>query len=131
MLDTKSKNKSRQGILLLFIVVCLCAAGMLSTYRMIGKDMESASIQQNTWNDVYYGMADDLCEGNYFLYNEYSQETDKADILSDYVESDFLLLRRYIDCGLFDRAGKPLIEDLSADTAEELKDCLLYTSRCV
>ena len=51
------------------------------TYRMIGEDMESASIQQNTWNDVYYGMADDLCEGNYFLYNEYSQETDKADII--------------------------------------------------
>nr|WP_282923891.1 HAMP domain-containing sensor histidine kinase [Mediterraneibacter massiliensis] len=122
MLDTKSKNKSRQGILILFIVVCLCAAGMLSTYRMIGEDMESVSIQQNAWNDVYYGMADDLCEGNYFLYNEYSQETDKADILSDYMESNFLLLRKYMDCGLFDRAGESLLENLSADVSENLQE---------
>ena len=67
-------------------------------------------------------MADDLCEGNYFLYNEYSQETDKADILSDYMDSNFLLLRKYMDCGLFDRAGESLLENLSADVSENLQE---------
>ena len=33
-------------------------------------------------------------------------------LFSDYMESNFLLLRKYMDCGLFDRAGESLLENL-------------------
>ena len=97
MLDTKSKNKYSWGILAMLIVAALCSAGMLSTYRLVAEDMEEVSSERYITREAYYGVADDLCEGIYFLYNEYSNETDKADILADYTESGFLLLRKYMD----------------------------------
>lgn len=120
MLDTKSKNKYSWGILAMLIVAALCSAGMLSTYRLVAEDMEEVSSERYITREAYYGVADDLCEGIYFLYNEYSNETDKADILADYTESGFLLLRKYMDCGVFDKEGNPLIENFSADTAKKL-----------
>ena len=93
MLDTKSKSRYRQGILAMLAVLCLCSVGMLSTYRLIAEDMEQLSSRQNVTAETYYSFSKDLCQGIYFLYNEYSKETDKADILNDICRNENTIFR--------------------------------------
>lgn len=95
-------------------VLCLCSVGMLSTYRLIAEDMEQLSSRQNVTAETYYSFSKDLCQGIYFLYNEYSKETDKADILNEYTESKYLLLSKYMDCALLNEEGETLVYHMPA-----------------
>ena len=120
MLDTKSKSRYRQGILAMLAVLCLCSVGMLSTYRLIAEDMEQLSSRQNVTAETYYSFSKDLCQGIYFLYNEYSKETDKADILNEYTESKYLLLSKYMDCALLNEEGETLVYHMPATRIQNL-----------
>ena len=42
------------------------------------------------------------------MYNQYSHDTDPAEVLSDYGQRNFELTAKYLDIGLYDAEGKPL-----------------------
>lgn len=124
-MDIKLKSKYNKGILAMVVVLCICAAGMLSTYKLLAQDVEESASKEYLVQESRYEIMEDLCKGNYILYNEFSNETDRADILEYYQEDGenaFELLRKYMDCGVFDENGKSLVGNISEAKAERLKE---------
>ena len=71
-------------------------------------------------NDEVIQIAGGLIEGNYILYNEVYEETDRAYVLQEYGGDRFDLLRKYMDYEVFDWDGNALLESNSKSVLENL-----------
>ena len=112
-MDTKSKNSHKRGIIITVILLAFCSVMMLSQYDSIRGTVETApTAYEASFADTLMesSIGQDLAEGNYLVYNQYSHDTDPADVLSDYGQRNFELTAKYLDIGLYDAEGKPLTE---------------------
>ena len=119
-MDTKSKNSHKRGIIITVILLAFCSVMMLSQYDSIRGAVETApTAYEASFSDTLResSIGQDLAEGNYLVYNQYSHDTDPADVLSDYGQRNFELTAKYLDIGLYDAEGKPLTE-AQPETAE-------------
>ena len=113
-MDTKSKNSHKRGIIITVILLAFCSVMMLSQYDSIRGAVETApTAYEASFADTLMesSFGQDLSEGNYLVYNQYSHDTDPADVLSDYGQRNFELTGKYLDIGLYDAEGNPLTEE--------------------
>ena len=119
-MDTKLKNSHKRGIIITVILLAFCSVMMLSQYDSIRGAVETApTAYEASFADTLMesSIGQDLAEGNYLVYNQYSHDTDPAEVLSDYGQRNFELTAKYLDIGLYDAQGKPLTE-AQPETAE-------------
>ena len=121
-MDTRLKNSRKYGIVFILVLLIACSAGMMLTYPSLEKQMTRQSDMDELTAETVVGMGQELAEGNYIVYNEVSKETPQSDVLEDFGNTDFDLLRKYMDCGVFDQEGVSLLESTASRTAESLLD---------
>ena len=112
-MDTKSKNSHKLGVVLVFVFLLACSLVMMGQYGLIRKQLESETDQGVRQQEALLSMGDDLIEGSYILYNEYSGDTELSDLdfLNEYGQRDFDLTRRFVEYGVFDSKGKSLLDE--------------------
>ena len=121
-MDTKLKSSRKYGIVYILILLIACSVGMMLTYPSLEKQMNEQSDIDELIVQTVIGMGPKLAEGNYIVYNEVSKETSQSDVLEDFGNTDFDLLRKYMDCGVFDTEEDSLLESTGAGTASSLLD---------
>ncbi len=126
-MDTKSKNSRKAGIIVVVIFLSICSMIMMSQYGNMKYAIDSANTEtteENTQSALYenalLSISYDLAEGNFLLYNEYSGETDPAEVLDEYGQRDFDLTKKYLDYGVFDEEGQQLLDNIDEETVERL-----------
>ena len=93
-MDTKLKNSHRLAVLLAIAVVLICSVGMVLAYPVFSREMQDRLDGSKVSNDEVIQIAGGLIEGNYILYNEVYEETDRAYVLQEYGGDRFDLLRK-------------------------------------
>lgn len=121
-MDTRSISSRKAGILAAAVLLCICSGVMMLRYQDMADWVDSMEDIGARQKETLYEMGDDLSEGNYLLYNEYSQETAFSDVLEWYGQSPFELLGRYMDYGIFDSEGESLLSDTSETEAQRLAE---------
>lgn len=123
-MDTKLKSSRKAGIIVVVILLSLCSLIMMSQYNGMKYTLDNASEQTTqtlSYESALSSIGQDLAEGNYLLYNEYSKDTDQAEILSEYGQRNFDLTRKYFDYGVFDSEGSQMLDNVDEDTAVRLR----------
>ena len=77
-MDTKLRNSHRLAVLLAIAVLIICSVGMVLAYPVFSREMQDRLDETKVSNDEVIQIAGGLIEGNYILYNEGSEETDRA-----------------------------------------------------
>ena len=121
-MDTKLKSSRKYGIVYILILLIACSVGMMFTYPSLEKQMNEQSDIDEMTAETVAGMGLKLGEGNYIVYNEVSLETPLSEVLGDFGNTDFDLLRKYMDCGVFDADGDSLLESTSESAASRLEN---------
>lgn len=119
-MDTKLKNSHRLAVILAAVVVLISSLGMLAAYPVFADQMQDELEGNNANLDSLRNMSSALIEGNYILYNEVYEETDKAYILQRYGGDQFDLLRKYMDYEIFDWSGDALLDKNSDEVLADL-----------
>jgi signal transduction histidine kinase len=119
-LDTKLKNSHRLAVILAVVVLLICSLGMIAAYPVFSDQMQDGLDGNDANLDSLRNMSVALIEGNYILYNEVNEETDKAYILQEYGGDQFDLLRKYMDYEIFDWSGDALLDKNSGDVIADL-----------
>lgn len=109
MLDTKLKNNSKKGSLLAVIVLLIASIGMLACYPSLSASIKDEDRKEMRKEEQMIQMLNPVLEGNYFLYNEASNEMDASDIMEEYRNSQFGLMKKYMKYGMFDESGIALV----------------------
>ena len=123
MLDTKLKNSRNPGFIAAFILLALCSVIMLSRYNAMALYLDSMSDNEGQYLESLRGVGNDLAEANYLLYNEYSNETDRGEVLDEYGQRPFDLTKRYMDYEIFDNGdGEALLNRTNATTQNHLQE---------
>ena len=127
-MDTKLKNSRKRGIIAAVILLGICSMIMMSQYDGIGRAIKSVPTTYeasfvDTLGESSFGQ--DLAEGNYLVYNQYSRDTDPAEVLKEFGQRNFELTGKYLDIGLFDAEGNPL--SVENDDSESKKAAPLET----
>ena len=110
-MDTKLKNSHKLGIILVFVFLLACSLVMMNNYGVIRMQLEDETDQSSRRQEALLSMGDDLIEGSYILYNEYSGDTELSDFLNEYGQRDFDLTRKFMEYGVFDSEGKSLLDE--------------------
>ena len=84
LLDIKLKSSRKPGAIVTIIFLAVCSFLMLNNYGNIRKYLESESDMDSRRQEALFMMGKDLCDGNYILYNEYSEETELSEVLDEY-----------------------------------------------
>ena len=119
-MDTKLRNSHRLAVLLAIAVLIICSVGMVLAYPVFSREMQDRLDETKVSNDEVIQIAGGLIEGNYILYNEVYEETDRAYVLQKYGGDRFDLLRKYMDYEVFDWDGNALLESNSKSVLENL-----------
>ena len=82
-MDTKLKNSHRLAVILAVVVLLICSLGMIAAYPVFSDQMQDGLDGNDANLDSLRNMSVALIEGNYILYNEVNEETDKAYILQE------------------------------------------------
>ena len=123
MLDTKLKNSRNLGFIAAFILLALCSVIMLSRYNAMALYLDSMSDNEGQYLESLRGVGNDLAEANYLLYNEYSNETDRGEVLDEYGQRPFDLTKRYMDYEIFDNGdGEALLNRTNETTQNHLQE---------
>ncbi len=123
MLDTKLKNSRNPGFIAAFILLALCSVIMLSRYNAMALYLDSMSDNEGQYLESLRGVGNDLAEANYLLYNEYSNETDRGEVLDEYGQRPFDLTKRYMDYEIFDNGdGEALLNRTNETTHNHLQE---------
>ena len=123
MLDTKLKNSRNPGVIAAFILLALCSVIMLSRYNAMALYLDSMSDNEGQYLESLRGVGNDLAEANYLLYNEYSNETDRGEVLDEYGQRPFDLTKRYMDYEIFDNGdGEALLNRTNETTQNHLQE---------
>lgn len=122
-MDTKLKNSRNPGFIAAFILFALCSVIMLSRYNAMALYLDSMSDNEGQYLESLRGVGNDLAEANYLLYNEYSNETDRGEVLDEYGQRPFDLTKRYMDYEIFDNGdGEALLNRTNATTQNHLQE---------
>lgn len=124
MLGTKLKNSRKAAVLLTVLVIIVCAGGMMLSYMNFYNQTQKKlkSEEQQVDEAVLESIARDMMKGNYILYNDVYEETDRAEVLREYGNSAFGYLRNYLEYEVFSWDGKALLgddENMQADLARK------------
>lgn len=122
-MDTKLKNSRNPGFIAAFILFALCSVIMLSRYNAMALYLDSMSDNEGQYLESLRGVGNDLAEANYLLYNEYSNETDRGEVLDEYGQRPFDLTKRYMDYEIFDNGdGEALLNRTNETTQNHLQE---------
>ncbi len=119
-MDTKLKSSRRLATILTIAVLLICSLGMVLAYPVFSREMQSRLDGNTASADEIMRISEGLIEGNYILYNEVYEETDRAYVLQQYGGDRFDLLRKYMDYEVFDWDGNALLESNSKTVLENL-----------
>ena len=119
MLDTRSKNSRKAGVIAVALLLAFCSVMMLRGYPQMSSYLESAESEESAYEEALYGMGGDLAEGNYILYNEYAKATDPGEVLDEYGQRKFDLTRKYMDCDVFAAVQETASSEDAGETASE------------
>lgn len=111
MLDTKLKNSRKSGIFLVAVILCFCSLIMLSRYQELSSAVDSLKSPEIRYTEALSGIGDELMEGNYILYNEYSKTTPLSTVFEMYGQRDFDYTRKYLEYGIYDSDDQLLLSD--------------------
>lgn len=120
-MDIKLKNNHRAAIILAAAMLIICSVGMVMAYPVFSGQMQDELNGDNVNADILREMSAGLIEGNYILYNDVHEETDKAYVLQHYGGDRFDLLRKYMDYEVFDLKGDALLSTNSKEVSSDLK----------
>lgn len=120
MLDTKLKNNRKITGILIVVFLLLCSLGMTASYPMYQNRITQEGDQREV-DDAIENIWDYLVPGIHFLYNEVYQELDFSYVMENYGDNDFFLLRKYMDCELYDEDGNALTGENDEKVAKKLK----------
>lgn len=120
-MDIKLKNSRRTATIITAVILFICSVGMVLAYPVFTREMKGKLNRDYVNADEMIHVADELLEGNYILYNEKYEETDRAYMLAHYGGDQFDLLRKYMDYELFDTKGKPLLGDKDKSVLKKLE----------
>lgn len=121
-MDTKLKSSRKKRIVAVCLVCCLCAIGMIMTYGMIRRSYQASTGTESKIEDAVYSMGEKLATGNGFIYNEITEEESYQDLIQEYGWSQFELLKKYMDYGMFDENNQSLLKSTDEATAAKLLD---------
>ena len=121
-MDTKLKSSRKKRIVAVCLVCCLCAIGMIMTYGMIRRSYQASTGTESEIEDAVYSMGEKLATGNGFIYNEITEEESYQDLIQEYGWSQFELLKKYMDYGMFDENNQSLLKSTDEATAAKLLD---------
>ena len=121
-MDTKLKSSRKKRIVAVCLVCCLCAIGMIMTYGMIRRSYQASTGTESKIEDAVYSMGEKLAAGNGFIYNEITEEESYQDLIQEYGWSQFELLKKYMDYGMFDENNQSLLKSTDEATAAKLLD---------
>ena len=119
-MDTKLKNSRNIGRLIIVLVLVLCSVGMMLTYWWTSDELDTYVPPRADEEEVIASMSDNLTAGNYIMDKERSGGVDVLDMQEEY--HAFGLLRKYMDCAVFDEEGELLTNGVDSKRAERLKD---------
>ena len=119
-MDTKLKNSRNIGRLIIVLVLVLCSVGMMLTYWWTSDELDTYVPPRADEEEVIASMSDNLTAGNYIMDKERSGGADVLDMQEEYYA--FGLLRKYMDCAVFDEEGELLTNGVDSKRAERLKD---------
>ncbi len=118
MLDTKLKNNNKKGNFLAVLILLITSIGMLCFYPSFSSSVKDENRKEMRKEEQMIEMLYPVLKGNYFLYNEISNEVDSSDMMEEYRNSQFGLMKKYMKYGLFDESGIALIA--SDESGEKL-----------
>lgn len=125
-MDTKSKNSHKLGVIIVVLFLFVCSLLMMNQYGLIRQQLESETDQSSRQQEALLSMGDELIEGSYILYNEYSQDTELSDFLNEYGQRDFDLTRKFMEYGVFDSEGKSLLDETTELESTRLQRAQQY-----
>lgn len=131
-MDTKLKNNHKKTGFIHLAVILICTLGMLIFYPVYSTNVKQQ--MKNPMSEAIYenyleATLRPLVEGNYLLYNEVSKETGQMDILENYNDSNFNLLKKYMDYNIFDEEQNAMLEGSSETESRLLKADTEYAVR--
>ena len=116
----KLKNSRNIGRLIIVLVLALCSVGMMLTYRWTSDELDSYVPERADTEDVLSSISDNLSAGNYIMDKDVYGDIDVLDMQEEYYA--FGLLRKYMDCAVFDEDGELLTNGVDSKRVERLKD---------
>lgn len=130
-MDIKLKNSHRLAVILAVIVILISSVGMVLAYPVFSGEMQDELDGNQVNKEILMRMSDALLVGNYILYNEVYEETDKAYILQQHGNDAFDLLRKYMDYEVFEWNGEALLDKNGETVLKKLaeKDNTSYAYR--
>ena len=125
-MDTKLKNNNKRGNLLTVIVLLISSVGMLLFYPAFSSYITDQDQKEMRKEEQMLDMLDPILDGNYLLYNEISNETESSEVIEEYGNSRFGLMKKYMKYGIFDESGTAM---LTSD--ESAKSLTVIRMHCV
>ena len=118
-MDIRLKNSRNMGRLIIILVLALCSAGMLLTYGWTRDELDTYVPARAGEEEVLSSISDNLSAGNYIMDKEAWGSVDVLDMQEEYYA--FGLLRKYMDCAVFDENGELLTGGVDSKRAERLR----------
>ena len=119
-MDTKLKNNNKRGNLLTVIVLLISSVGMLLFYPAFSSYITDQDQKEMRKEEQMLDMLDPILYGNYLLYNEISNETESSEVIEEYGNSRFGLMKKYMKYGIFDESGTAMLT--SDESAKKLPE---------
>ncbi|OUN33397.1 two-component sensor histidine kinase [Lachnoclostridium sp. An76] len=129
-MDIRSKSSRKAGIIAVVLLLAFCALSMLRSYPEMSAFLESEESDETMYMEGLYSIGNDLAEGNYILYNEYARETDPGQVLDEFGQRPFDLVRKYMDCAVFaeeDAGGDAETAETSEGSGEQDRELSVLT----
>ena len=116
----KLKNSRNIGRVIIVLVMALCSVGMMLTYWQTRDELNKYVPARSDTESVIASLSDNLSAGNYIMDKDVYGGVDVLDMQEEYYA--FGLLRKYMDCAVFDQNGELLTSGVDSKRAERLKD---------
>ena len=129
-MDIRSKSSRKAGIIAVVLLLAFGALSMLRSYPEMSAFLESEESDETMYMEGLYSIGNDLAEGNYILYNEYARETDPGQVLDEFGQRPFDLVRKYMDCAVFaeeDAGGDAETAETSEGSGEQDRELSVLT----
>ena len=129
-MDIRSKNSRKAGVIAVVLLLAFCALAMLRSYPEMSSFLESEKSDETMYMEGLHSIGSDLAEGNYILYNEYARETDPGQVLDEFGQRPFDLVRKYMDCAVFaeeDAGGDAETAETSEGSGEQDRELSVRT----
>ncbi len=120
-MGTKLKNSNKKGRMLVIAVLIISTAGMLLFYPVFSNAIKKHPSGAMENSEYIIHMLNPLTEGNYLLYNEISKETDQSEVLEEYGDTSFYLLKKYLEYDIFDKEGANSLLETDETVQKKLK----------